>query len=110
MSYYICIPEELTNIISIFLDYTEINLLIDLYKIKVNYKYIIRDLYPAYFKIINFIRNISDHYKNKYQYSSDYDDINKYINLLNFKISNKDICEYYGLEYPYNINIYKVIT
>ena len=81
MSYFDCIPDELLSIISLYLSYDEIIELENIFNLKINYQYLLFNKYPAFFNIINVLRNNDERYSN-YSFKHAY-------NLINLVVVSK---------------------
>ena len=65
------LPSELLNAICLYLDYTEVSIIMKLFSVDVNYQYLLSNKYPAFYKIVNDVRKKSLEYKD-YPYSKGY--------------------------------------
>lgn len=82
MSYFQLLPSELIDEIALYLDYTELSIIEEIFNIRTEYKRLVREKYPAFHEIITFLINNDVKYRD-YSWRRGYDLINmveKYIN------------------------------
>ena len=84
MSYFDCIPDDLLNLISLYISHNELIELENTFNLKINYQYLLSHKYPAFFNIINTLRNNDERYSN-YSFKQGYE----LINLIEMLIEHK---------------------
>jgi len=106
MNYLQSLPDELINIIGLYIDYTATNILTNSLNIKINYKYLLRYQYPAFFKIIGLLA-LNDSKWVDYPWSMFYDDINMTIKIILYKMKSDTM---WKVEYLYSNNIKEFVS
>ena len=117
MNYLQSLPDELINIIGLYIDYTATNILTNSLNIKINYKYLqlnininykylLRYQYPAFFKIIGVLA-LNDSKWVDYPWSMFYNDINITIKIILYKMKSDTM---WKVEYLYSNNIKEFVS
>ena len=84
MSYLNYLYQDLIDVISTYLDYTSLNILESEYKFKINYESLLRNRYPAFYKMLKFVKENDIKYKN-YPYDQAYNlmkDIEEFLIIM----------------------------
>ena len=111
MNYLEILPSELINIIALYLNYNEIKLKLENFSI--DYRYLLSENYPAFYKIIYHLKN-NDTVNKKYDYEEGYNLMNLVETLISHKKSSfydklilntrtNDIDKFISIFYNYNI-------
>lgn len=86
MSYINYLYQDLIDVISTYLDYTSLSILKSEYKFQINYEVLLRNRYPAFYKILKFIKENDVNYEG-YPYDQAYNLMN---NVEEFMIIRLD--------------------
>ena len=86
-NYLDLLPQELINVISLYLDYTETSILEQEFNFRVDYQLLLTERYPAFSKIIKSLKETDIKWKS-YPYDRAYDLITLIENYIKFEIED----------------------
>ena len=89
-TYLELLPQELINIISSYLDYTEVSILEQEFGLKVNYQLLVYTNHPAFGKILKLLKEKDIKWKD-YPYSKAYDLMNLIEKYVRFEIEDSTV-------------------